>query len=241
MTAALEQELVALREQSDNDAELAQLGMAIEVVDHEFNAAIIQIRTGLQEFRAWAKSNRSLNPLYEKIRISFEHLDGYLMLFTPFSRRLRRQKVEISGAQIAKFIKDLFGERFSRHKIGFDVTSAFNRVVTLGYPSTFYPVFVNLIDNAVFWLSDRPTPRMIELDAVDGALLVRDNGPGISVRDTESVFRAGFSRKPGGRGLGLHISKEALIKIGYNLKIMTTGQRETAFSIQKTNDSQPED
>jgi signal transduction histidine kinase len=80
----------------------------------------------------------------------------------------------------------------------------------LSYRSVFYPVFVNLIDNAIFWLKDRPLPRTISLDYRERKIFVKDNGPGISPRDNERIFSPGFSRKPGGAGLGLYIVKEAL-------------------------------
>ena len=89
----------------------------------------------------------------------------------------------------------------------------------VGYPSSFYPVFVNLVDNAVFWLKDRPE-RIITLDAQKGgALIIKDTGPGIPLRDREAIFELGFSRKPGGRGMGLHISQEVLRKVDYDLEL----------------------
>ena len=75
------------------------------------------------------------------------------------------------------------------------------------------------MDNAIFWVKDRPE-RVITLGALDGGVLtVRDTGPGIPLRDRESVFELGFSRKPGGRGMGLYISREVLRKIDYDLKL----------------------
>ena len=88
----------------------------------------------------------------------------------------------------------------------------------VGYPSTFYPVFVNLVDNAIFWLKDRPE-RRITLDLRDGRILVSDTGPGIPKRDRDSVFELGFSRKPGGRGMGLYIARAVLARADYELTI----------------------
>ena len=45
-------------------------------------------------------------------------------------------------------------------------------------------------------------------------------GRGVSVRDRESIFEFGFSRKPGGRGMGLHIGRESLRRIGFDLKLI---------------------
>ena len=90
-----------------------------------------------------------------------------------------------------------------------------------GYPSSFYPVYVNLIDNAIYWLSGQnpSLSRRIELDARAGVYFVSDSGPGISARDREVIFEYGFTRKPGGRGMGLAISREALRRVGYDLQL----------------------
>ena len=69
---------------------------------------------------------------------------------------------------------------------------------------------INLIDNALFWLSNTKGERTISLDAVDGAFTVSNNGPEIEERDWLRIFERGYSRKPGGRGLGLFISSRAL-------------------------------
>ena len=57
------------------------------------------------------------------------------------------------------------------------------------------------------------------LDAENEDLIVRDNGPGVSSRDRENIFVMNFSRKPGGRGMGLHISRETLSRVGLQLTL----------------------
>ena len=217
---ALEQRSLALEEQADADLQLTQLGMAIEVINHEFDGSVKSIRDNLRHLKAWADVNEDLEGLYQNIRTSFDHLDGYLTLFTPLHRRLYRQEIEFSGADIHKFLEDLFRERLRRHKITIEPTKSFLQKKTIGYPSSFYPVFVNLIDNALFWLKDQPQPRLVKLTTNGDSFVVSDTGPGIPERDHEDVFELGFSRKPGGRGMGLHISREVLQRAKYTLSIM---------------------
>ena len=232
VAGAIEEELLALQERADADLELTQLGMAVEIIDHEFQATIRSVRNNLQRFKAWADVNEQLADVYHSIRVSFEHLDSYLTLFTPLHRRLYRSETQIKGGDVSRFLLDLFRERFARHGVEASATQAFLRYRFTGYPSTFYPVFVNLIDNAVFWLRDQNPPRIIRLDVEDGAMIVADNGPGIPPEDREAIFELGFTRKPGGRGLGLYISRDVLRKVGYEL---TVGEppdgKGTAFTI----------
>lgn len=234
---AVEQRAVALEEQADLDLQLIQLGMAIEIINHEFNASILAVRDNLRRLKSWADVNPGLEQLYQNIRNSFDHLDGYLGLFTPLHRRLYRKEIVIRGSDIHTFLSDLFQERFNRHQVQLVATPAFLNTEIIGYPSSFYPVFVNLVDNAVFWLKDK-AERVITLDALsDGTLVVRDTGPGIPLRDRESIFELGFSRKPGGRGMGLYISREVLRKIDYDLELHPS-ESGTEFYIRSQKDKE---
>ena len=219
---ALEQRNLLLEEEAEVDAQMAQLGMAVEIIDHEFSGTIRSVRGGLRKLKAWADVNKGLGELYNNLRTSFDHLDGYLTLFTPLQRRLYRKAVEIRGFQIRDFLEELFRARMARHDVSLTATKAFSEARIIGFPSSFYPVFVNLMDNAIFWLSQQ-NPRVgrnIKLDERDGTLLVVDTGPGVDVRDREAIFEFGFSRKPGGRGMGLHIGRETLRSVGFDLQLI---------------------
>ena len=224
LTEALEEELEELRSQRDLDLEMAQIGMAVNIVSHEFEKTVTALRQGFRRLGAWASANPDLAALYKNMRGAFDHLDGYLVLFTPLDRRLHSAKVDISGNEIYEFLVDLFEQRLDRHGISLDATEEFREFSLEGYPSTFYPVFANLLDNAIFWLQRiREQPRLIELDVNRGNLMVSDNGPGVSRRDRENVFLPRFSRKPGGRGMGLHVSKATLNREGYDLRLAGKG------------------
>lgn len=215
----MDKELQNLREQADTDAELVQLGLAVAVINHEFEAAIKGIRHKLRELGSWARANDDLVPLYQDIRTNFDHLDAHLNLFTPLQRRLQRKKTGIKGSEINHYVRTLFSVRFKRHDIQLEVTQDFLDSEVPGFPSTIYPVFVNIIDNAVFWLKGIQDKRIISLDFESDAYWISNNGPTIHNRDKEAIFEQGFSRKPGGRGLGLFISQKALRKEGMELSI----------------------
>ncbi len=220
VTEALEDEVIALRERSEADLELAQLGMAIQVINHEFDNTIKSVRTSIRELRAWADSNAGLAGVYTNIRRNFDHLDGYLTLFTPLQRRLYRNPVTFTGNDIFKFLNDLFQERLSRARVEFEATTAFKRHKVVGYPSTFYPVFVNLVDNALYWLERASGPPRVRLDATRESMLIENSGPPVADRDKDLIFDQGFTRKPGGRGLGLHISRQVLNRENYTIRVV---------------------
>ena len=236
---AIEQRNLLLEEEAEADAQLAQLGMAIEIINHEFSGTIRTVRRGLRRLKAWADVNEGLGELYDSIRTSFEHLDGYLTLFTPLQRRLYRKAVEIRGSEIRDFLEELFRARLARHNVTLKATKAFVGAKFVGFPSNFYPVFVNLVDNAIFWLSQQNPEkgkRNITLDEKEGTLLVSDTGPGVDFRDREAIFEFGFSRKPGGRGMGLHIGRETLRRVGFDLQLID-GDQGAVFGVMPVKDS----
>lgn len=209
----LQEQILDLQQQAEANLELLLLGQAVQVIDHELEATVRAMRNGLQRLRPWARQNPRLAQAVEQTTTAFAHLDGYLQLFTPLQRRLYRKRTDVSGDSIAGFVERVFGDRLERHRVRLVATPSFRRQVLQGYPSTFMPVFVNLVDNALHWVSSsRVDDGLIQLDADEDGLLVVDNGPGVRERDRGALFERGFSRRPGGRGLGLTISRAALAR-----------------------------
>ena len=85
-------------------------------------------------------------------------------------------------------------------------------------------VFVNLMDNACYWMKGNQGPKQITLEykIVNKNRLevtISDNGPGIKESDAQLIFDAGVTAKPHGIGMGLTIVTELLDY--YNGKIAT--------------------
>jgi signal transduction histidine kinase len=210
LMTAVEEKMLALEEQAEQDFEMAQLGMAVAIINHEFVAAIKQVRRSISGLGQISRQAKSLRPLYESIKDNFEHLDGHLNLFTPLQRRLYRKSILISGKSLRNYINKLFSSRLERHKIKLNCSEHFLSAEMNCYPSTIYPPLINLIDNAIYWLSAASGERKIILDATHEALIIANNGPELEYRYSQQIFERGFSMKSGGRGLGLFISRQAL-------------------------------
>ncbi|ENX45943.1 hypothetical protein F886_01381 [Acinetobacter sp. NIPH 542] len=219
LTAVLEAENEHLKEQHEENIEMIQLGMALGVIHHEFNNNIIFVRRGITEFKPWAEKNKNLYSIYEKIRVGFDHLDGYLRIFTPLSRRLSRKQVEITGKSLSTFVKEVFYERCEKENIILEITENFINYKTFGYTSTIYPAFVNIIDNALYWVLKSSGEKKVTLDAQDNSFIIKDTGPGIQTIDIENIFEFGFSRRIGGRGMGLYVTKQTLEKDNFRITL----------------------
>lgn len=222
VTEALEEENIALRERQDSDLELTQIGMALNTINHEFGKTAASLRDGIRRLSSWANANPNLEQLYNDLSVSFEHLDNYLNLFTPLDRRLERKKVQFYGSEIYRYLLDVFQQSLENKGVSLNASSDFMQKEFIGFRSDYYPAFINLVDNAIYWtgqtLNDEKT---IDLLSDNGDLCIRDTGPGVSHKDIFNIFEINFSRKPGGRGLGLHITKQILQRLGHDLSVDT--------------------
>ena len=223
-TAAIESAAEGYREQLDLYVELAQVGMALGIVQHEFGAAARNIRNAIRKLKPWADGTPDLKEIYSDLRVEFDHLDGYLKLFTPMSRRLNRQAVDLSGEEIRRYLFNVFHDRLARHSINLTGTQAFDQMAVHGYPSTFLPAFVNIVDNAIYWITtDKKSERTIRLDGDGRTFEIWNGGPGIERRIADQIFEYGVTTRTGGRGMGLYVSREALRRGGYDLTVEASG------------------
>jgi signal transduction histidine kinase len=226
-TAALESEVESLRDQLELYAELAQAGMAVGIVQHEFANTVRTVREAISRLEPWGSETPELKKLHRTLQDGFDHLDSYLSLFTPLSRRLNRTAIDLSGEEIRNYLIEVFAARLDEERIQLQATAAFLDRIIHAFPSVILPAFVNLVDNAIYWISSDPeSVREILLDAGDDAYLVTNGGPGIPLRIAERIFEFGQSTKPGGRGMGLYLSQQALRSQGFNLELRSAGENE---------------
>ncbi|MBJ8982782.1 ATP-binding protein [Citrobacter freundii] len=237
LVSILETEYELLREQHDKNLQLAQLGMSLGVLGHEFNNNILSIRRGLNEMLPFAARNERFKNIYERVRTGFDHLDGYLKSLMPLARRMGRRRISITGKAISEFLISVFEERMIKEEVKFTFTENFFNQSVVSFTSTLYPVFINIIDNALHWLAKSSGEKLITLDASDTGFIIKDSGPGIPTIDQHNVFEFGFSRRLGGQGMGLYIARQTLEQDGFEIYLDPYDPNSGAvFRIEKAQD-----
>lgn len=100
-------------------------------------------------------------------------------------------------------------------------------------PDHLHRIASNLLRNAAEAMAQAasPAPR-IRIEQEPGALVFRDNGPGLPEKAHANLFKpfAGSTRV-NGTGLGLVIANELARALGGDLCLMETGERGTAFRL----------
>lgn len=230
--AALDERAQGLEEELKHYTELAHIGAALGIIQHEFGAAVQGLRDGLRFITERTSHDKELKQVCRNIRSNFEHLDTYLGMVAPLNKRLYRQAQPFTGKMILGYILQIFDTRFKRHKIEHRHSVNFDEHMVTAYPSAFLPAFINIVDNAVYWLSHDnigeklpyDSDRIIFFDANQDGFFVSNNGPGIEARDADRIFEMSFTRKQRGRGIGLAVAKKALREAGYDLELMSIGR-----------------
>jgi signal transduction histidine kinase len=222
--AALESRNQVLEEQLEFYSDFAQMGMSVGILQHEFERAARGIRLSMAELKPWADRNQSLANIYRSLRDHIEHLDGYLKVLDPLGRRMHRSTVEISGDEILTVLRRIFSEQLEKSNIQLMPTHEFRARKVTCKSSALLGAFINIVDNAIYWLDNQGIgERKIILNADHQGFLISNNGPGIEERLRERIFEFGETKKPGGRGMGLAVSRETLRREGFEIELVKAG------------------
>lgn len=88
-------------------------------------------------------------------------------------------------------------------------------------------IFVNLLQNAMYWLEtithERKIEVLIERNDNELSIIFSDNGPGIKEENQQIIFDPYFSTKPDGVGLGLTIVGELVTEYDGDLILIDNG------------------
>ena len=209
-------EIGELRTELERLNSLAQLGIAVEIVGHELQSYDDMIGSGLKRLPEKIRKSEAARD----IQFGYEGLTDQLRFLSPL--RLSGQKIQrwITGSEIYDYLFDFFKLLLAKNKISFLTTDPFRKLRIFDQSSRLFPVFINLLNNSIYWLgvSDHDDKQVV-FDIVGSEVVVSDNGPGIDSEDIESLFSLFFTRKiHGGRGVGLYLCRANLTAGGHAIR-----------------------
>jgi len=211
----------------------ATLGKIINVVLHEGRRPLNFFKNQIPNLNFWAKEIREdfkpeiLNeiiPITDEMGKNADTLVSLFKRLDPLAAARRGPKKEfyLSKTLFASF--QPFENELIDQKITYEVSCP-KTFSFFGWEEDIYIIMTNLIDNSIFWITNKDTKQKHisvvvnankNLDFVD----YRDTGPGIEPHliESEVIFEPEFSTKPNGAGLGLAIAGEAAMRNGLELK-----------------------
>ncbi|MGZ4955944.1 MAG: ATP-binding protein [Methylobacter sp.] len=214
-------ESTELKQELERLNSLAQLGITVEFIGHEIEGLDMTISRGLREMPEQAK----LTSAYAAVKLAHEMLTDRLRFLSPLKLSGEKIKMWLSGDKILEYIHSFMGKNLTHRNISLEATQTFKNFSVYEQPARIYPVFLNLINNAAYWVSQSGSDsKTILLDIIDGKVVVADDGPGVEEDDLKHLFSLFFTRKlRGGRGVGLYLCRANLARGGHTIDYIKDG------------------
>jgi len=205
---------------------LAQLGITVEIVGHELEGLDQTISYGLKNLSADGLTDRQ-SSLLESTDHAHQALTERLRFLSPLKLSGKQTIERLKGSKIAEYIQSYFGDHFEKAGITLNVSESFYSMVIQDVPARIYPVFMNLINNSLYWCQRGDSDnRKILLDVRDEEVYISDTGQGVDQDDYDQLFTLFFTRKQrGGRGVGLYLSKQNLQAGGHKIRYETRPEK----------------
>jgi two-component system sensor histidine kinase MprB len=176
---------------------------------HELRTPLTSLRTNAETLERVAElSTEERSLLLGDVESELEELTRLVDDIVDLAREGSERRQSFSEVRLDELVAGAV-ERARRRSREIEFTLDLEPVVVRGDRERLDRAVSNILDNAIKW---SPESATVEVRVDDGALTVRDHGPGIAAEDLPHVFdrfyRAPAARGMPGSGLGLAIAKQ---------------------------------
>jgi signal transduction histidine kinase len=206
---------------------LAAVGLSIETASHDVMLLIDktkeQVSSLVRNVNMEGKLDKNLLSsqlmlIVGNISMIEMQMKDIQILFPSTKSRTKNINVK----EIIDKVYTLYGKTFSKENISVSFDVARNPLIARTTDAVLLQVFINLFDNALYWLKTIEGEKEIhiKIDGDNQRLIFSDNGPGIKDDDKNYIFEAFYSGKgEEGRGLGLYIARQLLDRYDYTINL----------------------
>lgn len=184
---------------------LAQLGISVEILSHELEEMDSMVTRGLNSLPSTAKEH----PGFTLALNAHRSLTQQIRFLSPLKISGYQSRQKITGKNIMDYILKFFGDRFERQRIAIEFDDDFKKISVNDIPSRIYPVFTNIVNNAMYWVS-LANNRLIKIGFVNSVVIIANSGPAIDTDDVPRLFELFYSKRANGHGVGLYLCRENL-------------------------------
>ncbi len=214
-----------MKDRMETVEDLAGLGMAVEKASHDALMLLSKMRINIKNFIIKAKNKdfknealvTLLNDLDENLNFIYEEMQVIQPLFKIQRKAIQDVSVYDSIEKVKRYYRrELEGKIEVQIIKDKDVIVKTNNGLIL-------QVLINLLDNAIYWVNRNESKKLeitFQINTKDNTLTIADNGPGIREDVEPLIFNEFFSLKSDGRGLGLYIVKEILLRINAEIFVI---------------------
>ncbi|MCD0487918.1 ATP-binding protein [Pedobacter sp. MC2016-14] len=203
---------------------LATLGTGLELVYHELSQPLTSLGGSVSSLEKNIKNvaDETLRSILEN-RLENVSLSMYMIeelkdsLKPAIGKSVPR---DFKPIDTFKKVLHLFRDKIEKDGIIIHISTALDSysIKDIEYP--FWISFLNILNNAMYWLDFTDKEKIINLQLVDGGAFVLSNtSPKIIEEDLEVIFGYGISGKKlrGATGLGLSFTRSQLLTIGWEI------------------------
>jgi signal transduction histidine kinase len=202
---------VAVERSLAHAEKLSAIGELTARIAHEIRNPVTAARSLAQQLAAEGASPFAAE--HALILAELERVERQVAALLRFARREEFRFEAVDVGALVRATAEQFRPRLEAAGIAveFRLTEG---VTARGDREKLRQVLINLIENAVDALGEKPEGRRLELaaGAADGAAALRiaDNGPGVAPDVLPHIFEPFFSSKEKGTGLGLAIARRTI-------------------------------
>jgi signal transduction histidine kinase len=218
-----------LLDRAETSEDLASVGLAVEIASHDL-MMMAHRATNTVDYIFKIIANDEFN--LETLRTHLEVLRGQVSFvedkiegIQPIFKSSKRKRKDFRLKEIVEKIKEYFLGDIYKYKIKVSIQELNVPLVVKSNEAVLLQTFINLFDNAIYWLSrseEKNKEIKILLDGNNFTTTFSDNGPGVQEDDIEFIFEAFFTTKGiDGRGLGLYITDQLLQRYDHSIEYMT--------------------
>ncbi|WP_195349502.1 ATP-binding protein, partial [Bacteroides nordii] len=195
-----------------------QLYYNILIYRTPLNVLYSQMANSINFLKEYALNHTEIKDHFLQLQTAFQHMETNYKLLQPLYRTTRRQKTAFDGEYLIKGMKAFFASKFSEHKILLEANDEFLNYQFFTYEPVITSVFINIINNAIYWLIPALSRKIrIEYLKESNEILIINNGEKIDDKMLADIFTLFFTRKKGGRGIGLYLARKSLRSIDYDI------------------------
>lgn len=172
----------------------------------------------LNYFKEYSRIHTETASQYKQLSVAFEHMEANYKMLQPLYRTAKKQRTVFTGRHIMDSMRTFFSQRIKDLDVTIESTANFDNYEFFTYESVIYSVFINIINNALYWLIPS-TRRVIRMDYQQDTneIVVMNSGERIDDKIIQDIFTLFFTRKHNGRGIGLYLARQSLKSIGMDI------------------------
>ena len=216
----------------------ATLGKIINIVIHEGRRPLNVFRNELPRIQRYIEKYKETNDstylddssnISEELIQSSKEISELFKKIDPLATGKRGKRKDFELSKMIKSSLAVYESTMRENSIDYSIDGDLS-IVFLGWPQDIRTIFLNLLDNSIFWLNEnkilnKKITIFISLEDSNSFYIdFKDSGLGIedSLIEDNTIFEPEFSTKSDGMGLGLAIAGEAAHRNGLALKAISS-------------------